>query len=143
MKESFVTYNYDILQRINRDRDLVNTYVKDKGAVYFIAQGASAYDRWAFYYSVYPKMKQFNPWSLCEARDGYTCSYKDFQDALAGSRYLMLSKADEYFWQQAGHLFDASEYGAEHGLYAIEYQNDSVVKLIRLDKAVAPIQSAQ
>jgi len=135
--ESFTSYNYDILQRINSDKAMVDAHVKNEDSVYFISQGATAYDRWAFYYAVYPKMKRFNPWSLCAARDGYACSYKDLSEGLVGDHYLMLSKADDYFWEQAGHLFDPSEYGSKSGLYAIEYKDGIVVRLTRVSQSLA------
>jgi len=135
--ESFTTYNYDILQRINGDKVLVDAHLKNADSIYFISQGATAYDRWAFYYAVYPKMKQFNPWSLCSARDGYACSYKSLSEGLVGSNYLMLSKADDYFWEQAGHLFDSAEYGTKSGLYAIEYKDGIVVKLTRVGQPLS------
>jgi|GEM_PF-6415822 len=133
--ESFTTYNYAILQRINADKALVNEHVKNEESVYFVAQGATAYDRWAFYYAVYPKMKKFNSWSLCPVTDWYACADKKFSEALIGSNYLMLSKADDYFWEQAGHLFDSAEYGAQSGLYAVEYKDGVVVKLTKVNKS--------
>jgi hypothetical protein len=48
----------------------------------------------------------------------------------------MLSKADDYFWTQAGYLFDSSEYGARSGLYAVEYKDGVVVKLTKIKQAL-------
>lgn len=133
LSENFTTYNYDILQRINGDTALVNSNVKYDDSVYFIAQGATAYDRWAFYYAVYPKMKKLNPWSLCPVTDWYACSEQKLSEVLVGFQYLMLSNADDYFWEQAGDLFDSAEYGKKSGLYAVIYKDGVVVKLSRVN----------
>jgi hypothetical protein len=136
---------YDFLSALRRDSSEIASvllkYASKNDKIYFIDQNANGFTFYLFRYDITPlAVNTIRPditkswcWSLGSAysqEDIWTCDQK-LEYALEGYQYLVISNADEKFWDQFGYAFDPQDRGQRRAIFAIQ-QEDSILRFKRV-----------